>query len=78
MVQDGVDWFNDVSPAITVTVTDGAAVPAPTSLAGASRESEDTWGKCFGAVPAGASTPWTAALAAAAAMLLTMMGRRRA
>jgi hypothetical protein len=77
MVQDGVDWFNDVSPAITVTVTDVAAMPGGSSLAGASSDGSDTWGKCFGAVPAGAATPWTTMLAAAAIVLLTSLRRRR-
>jgi hypothetical protein len=72
MVQDGVDWFNDVSPAINVTVA--GATTAPTTLANAS--SDKAWGKCGGSIPVGSSTPLASLLAAAAALLLAAVRRR--
>jgi hypothetical protein len=49
MVQDGVDWFNDVSPALSVLVSAAAApppgggAPAPTSRRGGENANGDAW-----------------------------------
>jgi len=68
MVQDGVDWFNDVTPAISVSVrTAGTASPPSGSNAA---DVNETWDKCFGSIQGGGSTPLAAALCALAALLL--------
>jgi len=73
MVQDGVDWFNDVTPAISVAVTIGGT--RPPSSGSNSVDVNETWDKCFGSIRGGGSTPLAAALCALAALLLTSFRR---
>ena len=75
MVQDGVDWFNDVSPAIAVTVSTGGG--AKGGGGGAGNNATEAWGKCFGSIRGGGMTPLAAALCALASLLLSSFRRPR-
>jgi len=75
MVQDGVDWFNDVSPALAITVSDSAKGGG--SSAGNSIDVNKTWDRCFGSIQGGGGTPFTAALCALASLLLSTLRRPR-
>ena len=80
MVQDGVDWFNDVTPSVSVTVSASAPPPAPTVPPIASTttgsKNKGAQAKCFGAVQAGGMDPKTLALIAAVSLLLSVRRRR--
>jgi hypothetical protein len=77
LIQEGVDWFNEVSTAVNVVVS---AAPAGGGGGGAGgpqgdlRDGVDE--KCWGSI--GTALPWGAPLAGAlAAFLLSALGRRR-
>ena len=71
LVQDGVDWFGEVSPVLTITVT-APVGPAPGGSGGGS---DHVWNKCGGTILFG-GTPG-ASLTALLSALAFILGFRR-
>jgi spore coat protein CotH/uncharacterized membrane protein len=68
MVQDGVDWFGEVSPVVTITVTAPVNIPA---VGGGGNGNEPAWSKCGGTVTFG-GMPNASALALLGALLVIL------
>jgi len=73
MVQDGVDWFGEVSPSVTITVT-APVGPAPSG--GGGSDNTHAWQKCGGSIALG-RTPNPLILVLAVALVVALSWRKR-